>query len=342
MLHGLISNVTVPALLCVTLHSRQEATAAGSQEAGFARDGQVEHLGEVACTHHFTKVAGILWHFVEAGRGEPIVFVHGLPESWFSWHYQLEALAKDYRVIAIDRKGCGQSDKSDGDYRAETVADEIVALMDAISVGRFNLVSHDWGTLVSDAIAANHPERVLRYVRMQAPLHIIEDKHFPQFRAFRDPAVAQRLLGNPAQFVNDLYGRTGQPARNKNTVQQISDADLDRITKEFSYPGNAPGSHYYFRDNPPLETYSARKKSEAARMTMPVLLLQADNDSHQPRYYFEEATRFFPDARIEWVANSGHFSELEQPAAVSAAIRKFYSATTPGGKSRDVKTSTSN
>jgi pimeloyl-ACP methyl ester carboxylesterase len=76
------------------------------------------HLLDVE-THGDGEPYTLTWHYVEAGEGEPIVFLHGLPESWYSWHYQLESLSDDYRVIAVDLKGYGQSDKSDGDYHPQ-------------------------------------------------------------------------------------------------------------------------------------------------------------------------------------------------------------------------------
>lgn len=149
---------------------------------------------EQQLSHHFADAAGLTWHYVEAGEGEPIVFLHGLPESWYSWHYQLEALSGEYRVIAIDLKGYGQSDKSDGDYSAGQVAEEVLALVDAIGLERFNLVSHDWGSVISDYIAGNHPERILRYVRMEAPVLIADPANHPQFVLFRDQELAAQVM----------------------------------------------------------------------------------------------------------------------------------------------------
>ena len=79
--------------------------------------------------HHFVEAPAdytlITWHYVEAGHGEPIVFLHGIPDSWYQWHHQMAALAKTHRCIAVDLKGYGQSDKSPGDYRHEGVAEQM-------------------------------------------------------------------------------------------------------------------------------------------------------------------------------------------------------------------------
>jgi pimeloyl-ACP methyl ester carboxylesterase len=267
-------------------------------------------------SHHFAEAAGLTWHYVEAGQGEPVVFLHGLPESWYSWHYELEALSGDDRVIAIDLKGYGQSDKSDGDYSAHQVAEEVVALLDAIGVKQFNLVSHDWGSVIGDFIAGNHPDRILRYVRMEAPVLVADPANHPQFVLFRNQQLAAQVMGNTEQFIRSVYG--------SRTVQPIPEEDMLRIIEEFGRPGVAEAVPRYFRDFGDFgEELRQERAALFAAMDFPVLLLQADSDPAQPPSYFEGATDAFPDAELQWVEESGHFSELEQPDQVTKAIRDF-------------------
>jgi pimeloyl-ACP methyl ester carboxylesterase len=269
---------------------------------------------EPQLSHHFVEAAGLTWHYVEAGQGEPVVFLHGLPESWYSWHYQLEALSGDYRVIAIDLKGYGQSDKSDGNYSADHVAEEVLALLDTIGLEQFNLVSHDWGSVISDFIAGNHPDRILRYVRMEAPVLRADPANHPQFVLFRNQELAAQVMGNTEQFVRNVYG--------SRTVQPIPEEDMLRIIEEFGRPGVAEAVPRYFRDFGDFgEALRQERAALFAAMDFPVLLLQADSDPAQPPSYFEGATDAFPNAELQWVESSGHFTELEQPEQVTKAIR---------------------
>jgi pimeloyl-ACP methyl ester carboxylesterase len=268
---------------------------------------------EPPVSHHFAEAAGLTWHYVEAGQGEPVVFLHGLPESWYSWHYQLEALSGDYRVIAIDLKGYGQSDKADGNYSADRVAEEVLALLDVIGLERFNLVTHDWGTLLGDFIAGGHPERVIRYVRMQAPVHKSDPQNHPQFVILRDQEFATRLFSDAETFVRQVYG--------ERTVQPIPEHDIQRIIEEFARPGVAQAVPRYFRDTS-AETLLDRQQLYS-RMDFPVLLLQGENDPAQPQWYFEGAADQFPEAELQWIRDAGHFTELEQPEQVTKAIRDF-------------------
>jgi len=285
-----------------------EETPAGEGTVATER-GEVER----PLSHHFAEAAGLTWHYVEAGQGEPLVFLHGLPESWYSWHYQLEALSGEYHVIAIDLKGYGQSDKSDGNYSADRVAEEVLALLDAIGLERFNLVTHDWGTLLGDFIAGGHPERVIRYVRMQAPVHKSDPRNHPQFVILRDQEFATRLFSDAEAFVRQVYG--------ERTVQPIPEQDMQRIIEEFGRPGVAEAVPRYFRDTS-TEVLLARQQLYS-QMSFPVLLLQGEKDPAQPQWYFEGAADQFPDAELQWIRDAGHFTELEQPEQVTKAIRDF-------------------
>jgi pimeloyl-ACP methyl ester carboxylesterase len=272
-----------------------------------------EQRVEKQLSHHFVEAAGLTWHYVEAGRGEPVVFLHGLPESWYSWHYQLEALADGYRVIAVDLKGYGQSGKSDGDYSADQVAEEVLALLDTIGLERFNLVTHDWGTLLGDFIAGRHPERIIKYVRMQAPVHKTDPRNHPQFVILRNQELATRLFSDTDAFVRRVYS--------ERTVQPIPEEDMLRIIEEFGRPGVAEAVPRYFRDTS-AETLLSRQELYS-QMDFPVLLLQGEQDPAQPQWYFEGAVDQFPNAELQWVMDAGHFTELEQPEQVTKAIREF-------------------
>ena len=87
-----------------------------------------------ALTHHIAEADGVSWHWVEAGDGDPVVLLHGIPESWGCWKHQIPTLSQSFRVLAFDLKGYGQSDKRDGDYTVTNVARELIALLDSIGV----------------------------------------------------------------------------------------------------------------------------------------------------------------------------------------------------------------
>jgi epoxide hydrolase 4 len=294
------------------------------------RDGDREALpGGLMVTHHFLKAGGITWHYVEAGKkdADTIVFLHGFPESWYSWYNELQGLADNYRVIAVDMKGYGQSEKANDDYHAAYVAEQVSALTAAIGIDKYALVTHDWGTVIGDYLAARDRARVSRYIRGEASVLIQDLKYSPQLKSFKNQSFAHTVMSAPGFLIRSVYG--------SNTVQTIPEPVLNRIAIEFSRDGVADAVPRYFRDLE-LDRMLApggmdERKQLFQQITFPVLLLQADSDPRQPQWYFDRAAGAFPDARLQWIKDSGHFSELEQPQQFTRAIRDFLSqaATAP-------------
>ena len=172
------------------------------------RDGATEILDGVTFTHRFVRAPGdyetVLWHYVECGEGEPIVFLHGIPDSWYQWHHQMSALSTIHRCIAVDLKGYGQSEKSAGDYRHEGASEQLYAMLQQIGVTQFNVVTHDRGTVQADFIAANHPEAVLRYARGEQHLYHFNPSLAPQENIFRDSPWTG-IMEDPKRFAVWVY-----------------------------------------------------------------------------------------------------------------------------------------
>jgi len=103
----------------------------------------------------------------EQGSGDPVLMLHGFPDSARLWRHQIPALVEaGFRVIAPDQRGFGESDKPEGveSYTLEKTMSDVVMLLDELGLERVRLVSHDWGAAVGWALAAYCPERVERHV----------------------------------------------------------------------------------------------------------------------------------------------------------------------------------
>ena len=109
-------------------------------------------------------------HAVIGGYGPPLLLIHGWPRHWYSWRLVMPALARDFTVIAVDQRGIGLSDKPEEGYDTRTLANDLVGLMDALGHQRFAVVGVDTGMLIGYALAADHPDRVVRLAVGEAPL----------------------------------------------------------------------------------------------------------------------------------------------------------------------------
>jgi pimeloyl-ACP methyl ester carboxylesterase len=116
-----------------------------------------------------TGAIGLRQHAVIGGDGPPLLLVHGWPQTWYAWRLVMPALAQEFEVIAPDQRGIGLTDKPKDGYDPGTIADDLVALMDALGHQLFAVVGTDTGLPISYALAADHPDRVERVVLAEVP-----------------------------------------------------------------------------------------------------------------------------------------------------------------------------
>jgi len=127
-------------------------------------DGISFEIDNVTFTHHTTTVNGIQMHYVIGGKGDPIVLLHGWPETWYEWHKIMPALAKNYTVIAPDLRGLGDTSKPYTGYDGNTTAEDIYQLLSQLGTKKIYLVGHDVGVLTAYSYAAAHPNNVSKLV----------------------------------------------------------------------------------------------------------------------------------------------------------------------------------
>jgi pimeloyl-ACP methyl ester carboxylesterase len=133
--------------------------------------------------HEYAQVNGIRLHYVTAGSGPLLLFLHGFPDFWYLWNNQIAHFSQSYRVVAPDLRGYNLSDKpvDVAHYRLPLIVEDIRALLDHLGQQPIILVGHDWGGVVAWEFAARYPAYLTKLIIFStAPLDIIR-------RALRDP-----------------------------------------------------------------------------------------------------------------------------------------------------------
>jgi pimeloyl-ACP methyl ester carboxylesterase len=156
------------------------ATAAAAQAASAATHKGPGSLSSApkpppGFTSRFIHANGLRQHVVIGGDGPPLLLVHGWPQFWYAWRLIMPGLARDFRVIAVDQRGRGQTSKpppgpSGQGYDTGTLANDLAALMDALGHQSFSVVGHDTGMDIAYALAADHRGRVDRLAVAEAVL----------------------------------------------------------------------------------------------------------------------------------------------------------------------------
>ena len=109
---------------------------------------------------------GVRLHYVERGNhdGEPVVFLHGWPDSWFSFSLVLPHLPDSLRAVAVDQRGFGDSDRPESGYSIPELAADVIDFLDALEIERATLVGHSFGSFVARYAAFTQPQRVAALV----------------------------------------------------------------------------------------------------------------------------------------------------------------------------------
>ncbi len=130
--------------------------------------------GSGAFEHHSVLANGVRLHYVSAGEGEPVLLIPGWPQSWYAWRFVMKDLAAaGRRVVAVDPRGFGDSEKPARGYDLLTAADDIHAFIQAAGLARpggIDVVSHDVGTWIAYSHASAYPHDVRRLVLSEASI----------------------------------------------------------------------------------------------------------------------------------------------------------------------------
>ena len=107
--------------------------------------------------NHYATVNGVRLHYVEGGSGQPLICLPGWPQTWFSYHPIAAQLARAYRVIIVDIRGMGSSDKPAAGYDKKNMAQDVYALLQHLGLEKASLLGHDIGGMVAASFALNYP-----------------------------------------------------------------------------------------------------------------------------------------------------------------------------------------
>lgn len=225
-------------------------------------------------THHTTFVNDVRLHNVTAGQGDPVVLLHGWPETWYQWRKIIPALAERYTVIAPDLRGLGDSSKPKTGYDKRTLADDVYKLVSKLGHEHIFLVGHDWGGPTAYAYACAHPDDVRRLVILDVPIPGAGLEKIPQMSpkgglwhiSFHSvPDLPEMLVaGREREYLSWFYRTAYNPTA-------ITEEDIDEYVRCYAAPGGMRAGFEYYRafwDDVAHNTENAKTK-----LAMPVLAL---------------------------------------------------------------------
>lgn len=270
---------------------------------------------------------GLTLHAVAAGPadGPLAILLHGFPEFWYGWRHQLGPLASaGLRVVALDQRGYGQSDKPAGRqaYVLDTLADDVLGVADALGHERFAVVGHDWGGIVTWHLAGRNPDRIERAAVLNAP---------------HPATVGRHMLTHPDQVARSAYvaffqlpllpewalGAAGFASLRRTLVTtarpgSFTEDDLDRYRQAWAQPGALTAMLNWYRALP-MQSFP----STPERIRVPVRVVWGDRDVALQRGLAEAGVALCDHGEVFHLPEATHWVQHDEAERVGRLLVEF-------------------
>jgi pimeloyl-ACP methyl ester carboxylesterase len=288
--------------------------------------------------HDYAEVNGQRLHYVKAGRGPLMIFLHGFPEFWYEWKSQLAEFSRDHTAVAPDLRGYNLSSKPAevSAYAMPNLVADVHALATELlkSTGgsTFTLVAHDWGGVVAWVYAAQHPEMLDKLVILNAPHPALFGRELRENPA--QQKASEYMLMFRSQEAEALLAEN-QYAWLKRAVlgTNPSKADEDAYVEAWSQPGALTGGLNYYRASgigPPPSAAATSTPTTTAPPAMPSLVVRVptlviwgEKDTALLASNLNGLDEVVPKLTVKRIPDGTHWIAREKAADVNTSIREF-------------------
>jgi len=214
--------------------------------------------------HKYVDNQGVKIHYVKAGKGPLVVFVHGFPDYWYSWRHQIQGLQDESTVVALDTRGYNLSDKPQAEeqYDMSMLVSDVHAVIKNEGASKATLVGHDWGGAICWSTAMAHPQIVEQLVIVNLP-------HMSCL--VRELMAEDSKQHRASEYARSFQDKESHKFLNATILSSIvpTQTEQDRILyKEAFEKSSINGLMNYYRRNYPREPYQI---PQVPKIQMPVL-----------------------------------------------------------------------
>jgi len=275
--------------------------------------------------HHYVRLRDLIMHVVTAGEGEPVLLLHGFPQTWYEWRDLIPRLATRYHVIAPDLRGLGDSTRPQDGYDKQTVAADLWQLLHhEMGIDRFFLVGHDWGGPTAFALSTAHRDAVRRLAILDVTIpgdgsDVFSSSQGRWHHGFHRTLDLPEALVHGRErlyvswFLNAFAAHPGV----------FSEQAIDEYARCYAQPGAMRAGFNYYRAIPRDEADN-RAAIAQGKLTMPVLGLGGGESFGRRELVLESMRRVAQDVRGGVIEHAGHFLPEEATDTVAQALLEFF------------------
>jgi pimeloyl-ACP methyl ester carboxylesterase len=277
----------------------------------------------------YADLGEVRLHYVEAGEGPLVVLLHGFPEFWFSWRFQIPALAAaGFRVVAPDMRGYNLSSRPRGAraYDTDRLAADVRDLIRERGAERAFVAGHDWGAGAAWIAAMNHPEVVERLAILNVP-H--PRRMLQGLRTPRQLAKSWYILFFQLPWLPELSARAGgwwgwRHAFEEARPGAFTPSDLERYVEAWSQPGAPTAMINFYRAA--LRQTPRSAEGRIRRVEAPTLVIWGQRDRHLGAELAEPERADVPNLeRVVRLPEASHWVHQDEPERVSELLIEFFS-----------------
>lgn len=266
--------------------------------------------------HGYADSGGVKIHYASLGKGPLIVMIHGFPDFWYTWRDQMEALSKDYQVVAIDQRGYNLSDKPKGveNYDMRLLVGDVAAVVKHLKREKAIIVGHDWGGIVAWTFAMMLPDMTDKLIILNLP---------------HPRGLSRELANNPQQQKSSQYARTFQQpdAHLKMTAAGIAgwvkDPEAKKKYVEAFSRSDIEAMLNYYKRNYPREPYT-EDTSPVIKVKAPVLMIHGLKDTALLAGALNNTWEWLEqDLTLVTIPGAGHFVQQDASDLVTRSIKMW-------------------
>jgi pimeloyl-ACP methyl ester carboxylesterase len=254
--------------------------------------------------------------------------LHGFPQHWYTWQKIAQLTGAGYRLICPDLRGFGWSQQPRRGYDIESLAGDMLALLDVLALDQVGLVGHDWGVHVGFRLCLRAPDRFTKYLALNMPhpwprqRALLPNLWRQWYTAFVEyPVIGRALLRHWPAFTRFLLRHQVADAA---VWEPDLTAEYAAATQASAHAGQSMFWSFVVREIPTL--LSGRWRNH--RLTVPTLILGGERDNVIRPSMLAAGEGHADDLKVQIVPGVGHFLPQEYPQAVAEVMREIFSART--------------